>query len=126
MEGIATTRASLRIMAPMIKATQLNKKALLDGFTPDVFATDRALELVGEGMPFRDAYHYIKNNLGELENINPSEAILRKTHLGAPLGLDWNYFKSRTDAVKETVREERKGFSKAISKLLGVKFPFGK
>jgi argininosuccinate lyase len=123
MEGIATTRASLRIMTPMIKDTKVNKEALIAGFTPDVFATDRALELVGEGMPFRDAYHYVKENLQELENIDPTEAILLKTHMGAPLGLDWDYFKDRIGAVKETVREERKGFNKAVSKLLGVKYP---
>ncbi len=123
MEGIATTRSCLRILAPMIKETKVNKKALIDGFTPDVFATDRALELVGEGMPFRDAYHYVKENLHELESIDPSEAILLKTHLGAPLGLDWDYFKGRTNAVKETVREERKAFHRAVSKLLGVKYP---
>ena len=123
MEGIATTRSSLRIMTPMIKDTKVNKKALIDGFTPDVFATDRALELVGEGMPFRDAYHYIKENLQELENINPSEAILLKTHMGAPLGLDWDYFKNRISAVKGIVREERKVFNRAVTKLLGVKYP---
>jgi len=118
MEGIATTRACLRIFAPMVKETKVNKKALISGFSPDVFATDRALELVAEGMPFRDAYHYIKENLHELENIDPVEAIQLKTHLGAPLGLDWDLFKTRTAAVKEIVRAERKAFSKAISKLL--------
>lgn len=125
MEGIATTRASLRIMTPMIKDTKVNKQKLIDGFSPDVFATDRALELVGEGMPFRDAYHYIKENLHELDSIDPVEAIKLKTHLGAPLGLDWDYFKDRIGAVKETVREERKVFNKAVSKLLGVTYPLG-
>ncbi|MEE9368254.1 MAG: argininosuccinate lyase [Pontiella sp.] len=123
MEGIATTRACLRILAPMVKATKVNKKALIDGFTPDVFATDRALELVGEGMPFRDAYHYIKENLHELENIDPTKAVLFKTHLGAPLGLDWAYYKDRISAVTATVREERKKFNHAVSRLLGVKYP---
>lgn len=123
MEGIATTRACLRIMTPMIQATNVNKKALIAGFTPDVFATDRALELVGEGMPFRDAYHYVKENLHELEGIDPSEAIQLKTHLGAPLGLDWNYFKERAAAVLETVQEERKAFNQAVTKLLGTTYP---
>ena len=123
MEGIATTRSCLRIFAPMVKATKVNKKALIDGFTPDVFATDRALELVGEGMPFRDAYHYVKENLHELSTIDPTEAIKLKTHLGAPLGLDWGYFKARTSGVMEIVREERKTFNKAVTKLLGVKYP---
>jgi argininosuccinate lyase len=120
MEGIATTRSCLRILAPMIKGTRVNKKALVDGFTPDVFATDRALELVAEGMPFRDAYHYIKENLHELSTIDPVEAITLKTHLGAPLGLDWDYFKNRTGAVKKIVRDQRKAFSKTIEKLLRV------
>ncbi|MCF7848596.1 MAG: hypothetical protein K9M45_07085, partial [Kiritimatiellales bacterium] len=116
-------RACLRIMAPLVKATKANKQKLIDGFTPDVFATDRALELVGEGMPFRDAYHHVKENLQELENIDPSKAILKKTHLGAPLGIDWELLKGRNAAVNETVREERKIFNKAVSKLLGVKYP---
>ena len=123
MEGISTTRACLRILAPMVQATKVNKQKLINGFTPDVFATDRALELVGEGMPFRDAYHHVKENLQELESIDPSAAIKLKTHLGAPLGLDWGYFKDRTEAVVQTVREERKTFSKAVSKLLGVDYP---
>jgi argininosuccinate lyase len=123
MEGIATTRACLRIMAPMVKATKVNRKALLAGFTPDVFATDRALELVSEGMPFRDAYHYVKNNLHELDHINPVDAIRKKTHLGAPLGLDWDYFKSRISAVKSMVRKERGSYHRAVSRMLGKPYP---
>ncbi len=123
MEGIATTRSCLRILSPMLKGTQINKQKLLDGFTPDVFATDRALELVAEGMPFRDAYDHVKENLHELERIDPVEAIKLKTHLGAPLGLDWAYFKGRTDSVRQTVREERKLFNQTVSKLLGVDYP---
>ena len=123
MEGIATTRSCLRILSPMVQATKVNKQKLIDGFTPAVFATDRALELVGEGMPFRDAYHHVKENLQELESIDPSEAIKLKTHLGAPLGLDWDYFKGRTDSVRQTVREERKAFNKAVSTLLGTNYP---
>ena len=123
MEGISTTRSCLRILAPMVAATEVNEQRLIDGFSPDVFATDRALELVGEGMPFRDAYHYIKENLHELENIDPSEAIKLKTHLGAPLGLDWDYFAARTAAVIESVEDERAGFVHAVSELLGVNYP---
>lgn len=122
MEGIASTRACLRILVPMIQSTKVNTEALTDGFTPDVFATDRALELVGRGMPFRDAYHYIKENLDELENIDPNEAIKLKTHLGAPLGLDWNYFKVRVDTVMATVWKERSAFSETISRLLGIEY----
>lgn len=123
IEGIAATRACLRIMAPMVKGTKVNRKALISGFTPDVFATDQALEMVSSGMPFRDAYHHVKNNLRELESIDPVAAIRQKTHLGAPLGLDWEYFKNRTAAVRQTVREERRAYHRAVSRLLGTKYP---
>lgn len=121
MEGIATTRSCLRVLSPFIKAIKVNKKALLAGFTPDVFATDRALELVGQGMPFRDAYHHVKENLEELEQIDPTEAVAQKTHLGAPLGIDWDLLKDRSGAVKETVREERKAIARTVKKLMTAK-----
>ncbi len=123
MEGIATTRSCLRILAPMVSATEVNEQALLAGFSPDVFATDRALELVGEGMPFRDAYHHVKENLDELSSIDPVEAIRLKTHLGAPLGLDWGYFKDRADAVTGYVEQKRAAFHQAVTQLLGTKYP---
>jgi len=118
MEGIAMTRACLRVLSPFIQSIRVNKDKLRAGFTPDVFATDRALELVGQGMPFRDAYHYVKENLGELANMYPVKAILQKTHLGAPLGIDWELLKDRASAVSETVREERKAIDAAVKKLM--------
>ena len=123
LDGLASTRACLRILAPMMDWTEVNADKLAAGFSPDVFATDRALELVAGGMPFRDAYHHVKENLQELQGIDPVEAIQKKTHLGAPMGLDWDYFGERIDAVRETVEEERKHVNSAVSELLGVAYP---
>lgn len=117
MEGVATTRACLRVLSPFIEAIEVNKQALKDGFSPDVFATDRALELVGEGMPFRDAYHYVKEHLEELDKIDPAKAVAQKTHLGAPLGIDWELLKERVTAVKGIVREQRRQIDRAMTKL---------
>lgn len=121
MEGFATTRACLRVLSPFVEAIEVNKQALKEGFSPDVFATDRALELVGEGMPFRDAYHHIKENLGELGKINPSKAIAQKTHLGAPMGIDWALLKERVTAINGIVREQRKSIDRAMTKLFSLK-----
>jgi len=120
MEGIAMTHACLRVLAPFVAAIQVNKKALIDGFTPDVFATDRALEFVGEGMAFRDAYHYVKENLVEMEKISPVKAIAQKTHLGAPLGIDWVLLKERVTAVTGIVHDERQFIDKTVQNLLSV------
>ena len=118
MEGLAVTRACLRVLAPFVQAVKVNKKALLEGFTPDVFATDRALELVGQGMPFRDAYRHVKENLGELAAMDPRQAVARKTHLGAPLGIDWALLRERVRAVSGIVRDERRVIARAEARLM--------
>ena len=119
MKGIHMTRSSLRIMKRLIAGTEVNRKALLAGFTPDVFATDRALELVAGGMPFRDAYHHVKKYLDELKQMNPYQAIARKTHLGATAGLDFRAMSARSTEALKFVDEERKAFVKAVCKLMG-------
>lgn len=123
MEGMATTRACLRILAPMIAGMTANREALLKGFTPDVFATDRALELVGEGMPFRDAYHHVKEHLDELQACDPDEAIAKKKHEGATAGLDFARLGAGVHAARKFAAGERASFHRAAGRLLGESYP---
>lgn len=123
MEGIATTRACLTSMARMTERMEINQDALLKGFSPGVFATDRALELVAQGMPFRDAYHYIKANLSELESMDAQDSVSKKTHLGAPAGLDFDWFHDRIKAGREWQASEWDAHCKAVTKLMGIKYP---
>ena len=123
MEGIRTTRSCLGIMASLCEVLEINKEALLAGFGPDVFATDVAIEKVGVGMPFRDAYDYVKTHLHELEQMDPQEAVDRKTHFGGTAGLDFTLMDDRILAAAEFASAERSEFERAISKLLGVKYP---
>lgn len=118
MEGISTTRASLRIMAGMLEQTGVNRDRLLAGFTPDVFATDRALDLVASGMPFRDAYHHVKEHLAELSEESPVKAIKRKKHLGGTAGLDFNMYARRIGAALEFVASEKTEIASVCQKLV--------
>ena len=119
MKGIHLTRSSLRVMTRLVAGIQVNREALLAGFTPDVFATDRALELVAAGMPFRDAYHHVKQHLDELKQMNPYKAIAQKTHLGATAGLDFKAMVARSAEALKFVEEERQAFGRAVRKLMG-------
>ncbi len=123
MDGFHIMRSSTRIMGALVEKLSVNRDALLKGFTPDVFATDRALELVAEGMPFRDAYHHVKENLAELENTDPVKAVAKKTHLGAPMGLDYAQYRKRIGTVQSIVQHNRNAFHEAVSKLLGAAYP---
>lgn len=124
MFGIRETRASLRVLSPLVRRIEVDKNALLKGFSPDVFATDRSIRMVCEGTPFRDAYHHVKAHLDELENENPEEALQKKTHYGAPMGLNWREMTDSVEEVMKFARTENQIFNKVISNLLGVTYPF--
>jgi argininosuccinate lyase len=81
---------TLDVVAIILAKVTVNKEACLKAFSGDVFATDAALDLVVQGVPFRDAYVKIASSLDELAVSDPVKNILNKTHLGATgnLGLD--------------------------------------
>jgi len=122
MQGVSVTRASLRILTRLIEGLQVDRKALRAGFAPEVFATDRALELVAQGVPFRDAYGQVKKELGELAEKDPARAVAAKRYPGAPGGLDFAAMAKRLKSVSRFVSEERRSYSAAVSKLLGVTY----
>lgn len=123
VEGIRTTRASVRILAKLVAGITVNRQALSDAFDPSVYAADRALELAAAGMPFRDAYRHVKEHLDELECAQPLDAIRRKKHLGAPAGLDLEDAANRARAARAFTADERRSHHRAVSRLLGVAYP---
>lgn len=125
LDGLATTSASLRILVPLLRGLTVNREALVAGFTPDVFATDWALELVAGGMPFRDAYDHVKAHLPDLADRDPYRAIAQKQHEGAPAGLDFASLLRRAKEARAFARDERRAYHRALSRLLGVSYPTG-
>ena len=82
---------SLEIVGLLFNHLTPNTVGLLRSFEDlEIFATDVANDLVTGGMPFRDAYRQVGENLSKLEKQNPLENIRAKRHLGAPgnLALD--------------------------------------
>jgi argininosuccinate lyase len=123
MEGLGVTLASVRTGALVLAGMTVDRAALERGFTAGVFATDKALELVADGMPFREAYAYVKENLHELEREDPYAAIDRKTHLGGTAGLDLGLYRKRIRDGLGFVRTRRRRYYGAIGKLLDISYP---
>ena len=119
LDSLRTTRASVGVMARLVRGIEVHERALRAGFGADVFATDWALELVAGGMPFRDAYHHVKAHLDECRGRDPRAAALRKTHLGAPGGLDFAGQRARIRAGRDFVRRERRDHARVVGRLLG-------
>lgn len=82
--GCETGLACVRVMDLTVRKLTVNTDRLLTAFTPEIFATDRALEMVAEGTPFREAYRKVATDLGSLRTRDPVEAISRRTSIGAP------------------------------------------
>ncbi len=123
MEGFATTRASMRILGRLMDGLDVCPDALRGAFSPGVFATDRAIELVSGGMPFREAYYEVRMHLDELSNADPDAAVAAKTHLGGTAGLDLKMLRQRCrDYDREAVRRDR-AQNTAFKRLLGVSYP---
>ena len=121
MEGFDLAIASLRILTPLVSKLEVDGAALRRGFGPEVFATDRALELVAKGMPFRDAYHEVKSNLDQLAGKSPDAALAAKRHLGAPLGLDFAALAARAKKAEAWAGRERGRYAARRNDLLGLK-----
>lgn len=118
MEAFETTRAALRIMSRLVSGITPDPDRLRAAFEPGVFATDRALELVASGMPFRDAYHQVRDNLEALKGMDPDEVIAQKTHTGATNGLDFDMYEQWVKEQGLAITEERKHINKAFADLL--------
>lgn len=119
MEGLATTRRSLRILTLFVRSLGVNPERLRAGFIPGVFATDRALELMAGGMPWREAYQYVRSHLDELKASDPDAAIAKKTHEGTTAGLDFTLYHDRIADVARWVRQRRRASETAFKKLMG-------
>ena len=125
MNGLAVTFASVEIMARTIEKLAVHEKKLLAAFAPEVFATDRALELVAEGKPFRDAYRETKENLDVLRDRDPREAIAKKTHAGAPANPRFEVAEEALSGHASRIDREVAKAREVFGKLMGIDGPSG-
>lgn len=84
MRSFDTTLEMLEMATLMVESLRPVEEKLRAACTPELFAADRANELVKGGRSFREAYHRVKQGLDELKADDPSANLRTKTHLGAP------------------------------------------
>jgi argininosuccinate lyase len=74
LRGLDETLSTLRLVPRLIGGLQFNREKMLAAITPECFATDRAVELTASGMPFRDAYRQVAEELQESQNKEKGDA----------------------------------------------------
>ena len=67
IRGITKGRAVLRIVAQVFPRLIVHRKKAHEACEPTIYSTHRALQLVTDGMPFRDAYAQVSRELNDGE-----------------------------------------------------------
>jgi argininosuccinate lyase len=118
MRGVETTLASLSVMRLSVERLEVVEENLRRGFLPEIYATDRALELVLEGQPFRDAYRHVGTHLEELQSRDPVRTLKLRTLQGGPGNLGLKGVLKRAAAGEKWLAGVQKPFEAALGKLL--------
>ena len=63
MQSLETTESSLGIITFVIEKLIVNRDACERACEAEIYATEKAYELVKQGMPFRDAYRKVASDL---------------------------------------------------------------
>jgi argininosuccinate lyase len=121
MRGIKTALGCINIMNLTIEKLKVNKEKLKVGFTPEIYATDAALELVQEGTPFREAYKAVGLNLDELNIRDPEKIILARKSSGSTGNLKLNISRKRLSGFSSFIEKEEGVFKEALKTLTGRK-----
>jgi len=119
MKGLATARTTLRILAKVVRGMGIDEAKLRAGFIPGVFATDVALRQVAAGVPWREAYHDVRDHLERLASEDPDAAVAAKTHAGTTGGLDYSIYAERLASRRADLARRVAAFKEKEKTLLG-------
>jgi argininosuccinate lyase len=101
MNGLELSAQCIDIMELTFTRLEVNRDALERGFTPEIWATDAAIELVAGGMSFRDAYKKIGLNLDSLSSRSPSEVNVSRTSTGTSGRLNLSAARAAVNDINE-------------------------
>jgi argininosuccinate lyase len=119
MRGVEATAGALTVVRLTIERMEVVEENLRKGFIPEIYATDRALELVADGMPFRDAYREVAANLDALAARDPVENLKSKTLEGGTGNLGLDALDARADAAAAWLASVREPFEATLAALMG-------
>jgi argininosuccinate lyase len=74
MESCAIVRSSLPVVGRVIEELEIDREKCRNACTPEIYATEKAYRLVVAGMPFRDAYRKIAEELDRPHGEEPAQA----------------------------------------------------
>jgi argininosuccinate lyase len=119
VKGIRLGLVSVRVMELVVSKLAVHEEALLKGFKPEIYATDYALELVRQGLPFRDAYRRVAADLSGLRQRDPYQALTEKTSSGNTGNLGLEKSVELMNSRRSSLAAERQRVAEQLAALTG-------
>ena len=119
MNALELTGQCIDIMELTFAKLEVNAGRLREGFTPDIWATDAALELVAEGVSFRDAYREVGLNLEKLGSRDPDDSFRTRSTTGTAGRLRLDVLNEDLRSISEAAERASSVLNSALGKLLG-------
>jgi len=123
MESLEITKDCIKAANVLINNLEPHEENLKKTLTPEIFATHKALELVKQGIPFRQAYQIVGANMSKpftKLSQNDSSVLKQSTHIGGTGNLCLDKYLEMLKKEKEIYNQEQDKFNTAINNLLGV------
>lgn len=90
----------LALLPGLLDGLDWNTDRMAAAITPAQFATDRANELLAEGLSFRDAYRQVGDELDALEARAPGDSLTARISLGGCGNLGLERIRTRADRLR--------------------------
>jgi argininosuccinate lyase len=113
---------SALVMERTFAKLEVNRERLLAAFTPEIFATDDALELVAGGMSFREAYVKVGTALEEVGSRDPMETLANRTAVGTAGNLRLEPAAGALEAARQRLAERRERWARCRRSLLDMDY----
>jgi argininosuccinate lyase len=100
VRALAHGEAALSLVPDLVARMELDRARMAAAITPDLYATDAAVELAVKGVPFRTAYRQVADTLDALAARTPEESLAARTSPGATADLMLGVLRERLEGVR--------------------------
>jgi argininosuccinate lyase len=94
---------AISLVPALVTKLDFDRARMRAAITPDLYATDAAVELAREGLPFRDAYRRVADSLDALAARSPEESLAARVSPGAPGDMMLGALRERLDSLARDV-----------------------
>jgi argininosuccinate lyase len=98
---------ALALVTRLVRDLAFDHARMRAAITPEMFATDRALDLARAGTPFRDAYRAVKQDVDAAPANTPEASLLARVSPGGTADLRLSEIRGRLEQARSAIARHR-------------------